>query len=412
MNKILWIGCFASDKDFNEMSKKGYNLASAQVSQKNLINGIEEASGCIIDTLNEYVLPPYPQYADKVIERKEWSHRKGAADVSVGYQNIKYYNHISSTSALVKETQAWALNHRNEKKLIVFVYSMRSPVMKAAKALKKIIPSAKVFLIVTDLPQFMDLGMSKMKALLKRIDWVGIQSLMKSVDGYVLYTRHMAVFLNIPNGMWMLMEGTLNLADVPQITVKQTQLKKIVVMYSGIIEKRYGIHELLDAFSLIENPDYELWITGGGNAAGLIEERAKTDGRIKYFGFLPSRQDVLKKQQQASMLINMRLPNETASAYCFPSKIFEYMASGRPVLSFKIDGIPEEYFDFMIEIEEVSKQAIKKAIEKVGCMTETERVDLGSKAREFVVNNKNTYVQAENIMNFVGGKYVESIMDM
>lgn len=404
MNKILWIGCFASDVDFKEMCKKGSNLTSAQVSQKNLINGIEEVSGCILDTLNEYVLPPYPQYSDKVIIRKEWSHKDGAKDISIGYRNLKYYKHISSTSALLKETYAWALNHMEEEELVVFVYSMRSPVMKAAKILKKVIPSAKVYLIVTDLPQFMDLGMSKIKAFFKKFDWVSIKRLMKSVDGYVLYTRHMATFLNIPKGKWMLMEGTLNLVDVPRITVKKAQTDKVVIMYSGIIERRYGIQELLDAFSLIENSNYELWITGGGNAIGLIEEIAKTDDRIKYFGFLPSRQDVLEKQQKATMLINMRIPNEPASAYCFPSKIFEYMVSGRPVLSFKIDGIPEEYFDYLIEIKEVSKHAIKSAIEKVGCMPECERVNLGSKAREFVVKNKNIYVQAENIMNFVWRK--------
>lgn len=34
MSQILWIGCLESDEEFKRKAKKGYDLASAQVSQK------------------------------------------------------------------------------------------------------------------------------------------------------------------------------------------------------------------------------------------------------------------------------------------------------------------------------------------------------------------------------------------
>ena len=48
MPQILWIGCLESDEEFRIKAKKGYDLASAQVSQKNLLYGIEEVSGVIL----------------------------------------------------------------------------------------------------------------------------------------------------------------------------------------------------------------------------------------------------------------------------------------------------------------------------------------------------------------------------
>ena len=60
MPQILWIGCLESDEEFKIKARKGYDLASAQVSQKNLLNGIEEVSGILCDSINGSVLPPYP----------------------------------------------------------------------------------------------------------------------------------------------------------------------------------------------------------------------------------------------------------------------------------------------------------------------------------------------------------------
>ena len=81
MPQILWIGCLESDEEFRIKAKKGYDLASAQVSQKNLLYGIEEVSGVECDSINGSVLPPYPVYKDRIIEPVEWEHKPGTKDL-------------------------------------------------------------------------------------------------------------------------------------------------------------------------------------------------------------------------------------------------------------------------------------------------------------------------------------------
>jgi glycosyltransferase involved in cell wall biosynthesis len=158
-------------------------------------------------------------------------------------------------------------------------------------------------------------------------------------------------------------------------------------MYSGVLDLRYGIKELLDAMNMLDDK-YELWLTGNGNAVPLIEERAKTDERIKYFGYFPSRLDLLKKQREATMLISTRDPSEPASRYCFPSKIFEYMVSGNPVLSTVIDGIPDEYFNYIIPLESISPEMLSEKIKGVASMDKKNRDEFGDKARRFVLESK------------------------
>lgn len=397
MPQILWIGCLESDEEFKIKAKKGYDLASAQVSQKNLLYGIEEVSGIECDSINGSVLPPYPVYQDRIIEPVTWEHKHGSMDISVGYKNDKYINRINCKKAMLKATDEWCKTRYKGSDVIVFVYSMRSAPMATACRIKEKIPQAKIYLIITDLPQFMDLGQSRVKAALKKIDWQSIKKMQKKFDGFILYAEKMAEYLEIPFNKWILMEGSYDTAE--QITAVKE--KKKAVMYSGKLDEQYGIKMLVDAFMSIQDSDIELWITGGGNTEGYIKACAKKDNRIKFYGFLPSRQDVLQKQAEASLLVNMRLPSELASGYCFPSKLFEYMATGTPVLSFDIAGIPREYLQYLYVVKQETVDALAKAIEETLSLDEASLQEQGNGAREFVINEKNTKTQCSKMWKFV-----------
>lgn len=397
MPQILWIGCLESDEEFKTKVKKGYDLASAQVSQKNLIYGIEDVSGIVCDSINGSVLPPYPVYEDRIVEPVEWEHKQGAKDISVGYKNDKYINRVNCKKAMVRAADEWCKTRYEGDDVIVFVYSMRSAPMATACHIKKKIPQAKIYLIITDLPQFMDLGQSRIKAVLKKIDWRSIKKMQQKFDGFILYAEKMAEYLAIPTENWMLMEGSYNTSE--QITVIKD--KKKAVMYSGKLDEQYGIKMLVNAFMSIQNSDIELWITGGGNAERYIKECAEKDARIKFYGFLPTRQDVLEKQAEASLLVNMRLPSESASSYCFPSKLFEYMATGTPVLSFNIAGIPREYLQYLYVVKQETVNALAKSIEETLGLDEVVLQKQGNEAREFVISEKNTKIQCSKMWKFV-----------
>ena len=397
MTQILWIGCLESDEEFKNKAQKGYDLASAQVSQKNLLYGMEEVSGIMCDSINGSVLPPYPAYQDRIIAPVIWEHKTGTMDISVGYKNDKYINRVNCKRAMLKAADEWCKTRYKGSNVIVLVYSMRSAPMATACRIKEKIPQARIYLVITDLPQFMDLGQNRIKAALKKIDWQSIKKMQKKFDGFILYAEKMAEYLEIPSDKWILMEGSYDTAE-QMATVKK---KKRAVMYSGKLDEQYGIKMLVDAFMSIQDSNIELWITGGGNTEGYIKACAMKDNRIKFYGFLPSRQDVLKKQAEASLLVNMRLPSEPASVYCFPSKLFEYMATGTPVLSFDIAGIPREYLQYLYVVKQETVNALAKEIEEKLSLDAESLQERGNGAREFVINEKNTKAQCSKMWKFV-----------
>lgn len=395
--KYLWIGVGNSKEAREEIAKKGGKLLSAEISNDALLSGLE-ANGIFCDTINSSRLPAYPEYPDKIIVPNAWTYKSGKTGISVGYKNKKYINLLSKKKSLVKEAKKWARENKDED-VTVFVYQMTAYFMAAASAVKKINKNAKIVLIVPDLPQYMDMNMSTIKKVLKKIDWLSIKHHMKKVDKYILYSKHMAEFLGLKDDSWTVMEGSYDASLMADENIEPKN-DIVSVMYSGVLDLRYGIKELLDAFAELPQ-NYELWLTGNGNAVPLIEERAKDDNRIKYFGYLPTRLDLLNKQREATMLISTRDPSEEASAYCFPSKIFEYMVSGNPVLSTKIKGIPDEYFDYLIPLDTLEKDYLKSKILEVGELSMEERIVYGVKAKDFILKKKNCNEQAKKIISFI-----------
>ena len=157
---------------------------------------------------------------------------------------------------------------------------------------------------------------------------------------------------------------------------------------------------LLDAFGMVRDSELKLVLCGSGDAEELVRERVKADERISFLGRV-DREIVLALQKNATILVNPRQNNEDFTKYSFPSKNLEYLSSGVPVIAYKLDGIPDEYDEFIIYPENDSVDALHKTIKTLSEMTDEERRCIGDKARCFVAENKNKNTQAQRIFEFI-----------
>ncbi|HHT38510.1 MAG TPA: glycosyltransferase family 4 protein, partial [Mollicutes bacterium] len=83
------------------------------------------------------------------------------------------------------------------------------------------------------------------------------------------------------------------------------------------------------------------------------------------------------------------------------SKTLEYMASGTPLLTTKLKGIPKEYYDYiyLFEDEDIEEMAIK--IKSILLYNQEELDRFGSNARKFVFKEKNHKIQTKAIIDFI-----------
>ncbi len=101
------------------------------------------------------------------------------------------------------------------------------------------------------------------------------------------------------------------------MTVPKAQ--KFSVLYTGRLNRRYGLELLLQAVKEWQDTDVELWLCGSGEMEEEIRSYAAQDPRIRFFGFLPH-EETVRLQRQATVLVNPRTNQGEYTKYSFPSK--------------------------------------------------------------------------------------------
>ncbi|QCY13780.1 glycosyltransferase [Pseudomonas sp. MPC6] len=250
----------------------------------------------------------------------------------------------------------------------VCVYAAHTPNLLAAFIFKKIF-NIPFFVYVPDLPSFMDMGMQRSSLLkfLKKIDGVIINHLISASSGLFVISKYMVE----DNPSWhskpyMVLEGISESSSAvkraDQSDCVESPAKKII-FYGGGLNRAYGIAELVEGF-IQSDLDYELWLCGRGDLESFLAETTKRCSAVKYLGNITPSQ-VSSIQSKSTLLVLTRDPKEVYTRYSFPSKLMEYMVSGVPVLTTRLDGIPDEYFDYFNVIEEFSISGISSALQAI-----------------------------------------------
>jgi glycosyltransferase involved in cell wall biosynthesis len=233
------------------------------------------------------------------------------------------------------------------------------------------------------------------------LDAWAFYSLAKRIDCFVLLTRFMAERLGVDERHYVVVEGiAAELLDDPVIE-EGARDKRCVFLYSGTLAARYGVMTLIEAFSRLPvTIAAELWICGDGDSRNRIQEAARNDARISYLGQL-SRSEVRQLQRRATVLVNPRPAAGEYTRYSFPSKTLEYMVSGRPVLMYRLPGVPDEYFEYVICPKSNDVDGLATALRDLSEMTPGELDAIGATGREFALREKNAAAQCRKVLDLL-----------
>lgn len=399
---ILFLGGLYTHDDEESIVKKSLNMPNfaANVHQWNIINGIDEINDIPTNILNADFVGSYPnEYKDIYIRKKHWSHKDGANDYSIGFLNIFIINHIIKIIAMTIKSIEWVIKTDNSNPVLI-IYSMHNPFLFAGAITKMIFKKVTLCLIIPDLPTFFisNAGRGFIYRFFKKIDCWFMEHLIKKFDCFVLLTNQMKDKLKIQNKPYIVIEG---IANEQHMRYKNNAVSNaITITYTGKIDIEFGIKRLLDAFLLIKEDNYKLIICGNGNGDKIVKEYALKDSRIDWRGSL-TRSEVLEIQANSTVLVNPRSAEEEFTKYSFPSKTIEYMLSGRPVIMNKLEGIPEEYYEYINWFDGEDPESMVKTIMRL-CSYDKQNLDIiGEKARDFILECKNETIQAKKMINMI-----------
>lgn len=330
------------------------------------------------------------QYKDLFLPTRRWEYA-GGENLELGCLNLPFIKQHQRYLSCKK-----ALRRSEDKNIII--YSAYLPFLKAIYKLDK---SYKITLVVTDLPEFYDLGRtSALTRFFRKRNNEKIYKCMERVDNFVLLTEQMREPLRVGDRPYTVVEGICD-PDMFASAPAEVGREEKTLLYTGTLHEKFGILNLVEAFSGIKAPDYKLVICGGGDSQEKIEAAAERDPRIEFLGFQPK--DRINALQLASTaLVNPRQNNEDFTKYSFPSKTMEYMLSGKPVIMYKLDGIPDEYDEFLQYVEGDSVDDLREKLTEICELPKIERDEIGLRAREFVAQNKNRKTQTKKILTLMG----------
>lgn len=132
-----------------------------------------------------------------------------------------------------------------------------------------------------------------------------------------------------------------------------------VVLYAGGLQAAYGVDKLIDAAALMPNADFHFY--GKGDQVARLETTRQTN--VIYGGFIGADR-LADAIVNADILINPRPVQSAFAEHSFPSKLLEYLASGKLVLTTRLPSIPTDLDSLFSYIEDESPEGIAASIRK------------------------------------------------
>ncbi|MBE6242657.1 MAG: glycosyltransferase family 4 protein [Bacteroidales bacterium] len=373
---------------------------AADALQKAIIYGLA-ANKMDFTLVNAPFVGSYPKrYKVPYIESFSFNYETLYATVNaknVGFCNLSVIKLVSRYHTMKRELIKH-IKSSGDKGNTLLIYSVHSPFLKACVEVKKRFPSTRIALIVPDLPEYMSDDKSLVRKLASYVNESLLDRLYKYVDGYVLLSKYMCDRLPVGKKPWTVVEGVYD--SVNEIEPLQHKTCVRYILYTGTLAARYGIQTLVKAFAGISDPSVRLYICGEGDSRPMIEEWTCKDSRIIYKGQV-TREEALMLQKNATLLVNPRTPEGDFTKYSFPSKNMEYLASGVPTLLYRLPGIPEEYYEYCFNLSETGVEALRDMLEDVIARSEEELEQMGRKARQFILNDKNPQKQVKKIIDLI-----------
>jgi len=345
MANILFIGRFYLRQNYNNVVQNSTNFIIDNAGnnlQWNYIKGFIE-NGVSVKAYTFPVLSP------KIVlsKRMHEIYLKNAIVIKPCIFNIhlvKQLNEFIYTFIL--------LLFKNRDNRPVVVYSYYLPIVFAA-VLAKAFPLRKftINLIIPDLPIYQSSSTLKIYRLLKTFENFILNKVVVFVNNFALITDNLnSVIPGIKKNNSVVIEGILD-SSVLKFSLPKL-FNRITFLYSGTLDPRYGVLDLLKAFMRIRNENIRLVILGEGPCKSEFITASRTDHRIYYFGNV-SYQRALWFQRRSTFLVNPRSDSLEYTKYSFPSKTLDYLGCLRPILGFRLSGMPKEYFPYIFSIEQI-----------------------------------------------------------
>ena len=372
-----------------------------------VINAMEEASGSMIDIYSTVPTRDFP-YTRKLFwgfQRVREASRPGRAFIIMPFVNLLGLKQITRLISCLWFTFGWILARRKDPSKVIVLYGLLVSHLYACLFLGFLF-RVKVVAIITDPPTQKQVDENLLYALPRKLDrWLLLKCL-NWLDGIVVLAEATSRLL-APGVPAIVVEAMISnevmefCRSHSEPSLPSSSDAPFVIMYAGQMdEKLYGLEILLEAFQQLDGPTFALWLFGRGRLAERVSQAAVDDPRIVYWGF-QGPEKVFTSMQKADVMVNARPLDALVTPFSFPSKILEYLAMGKLVVSARLPGIPPEYYPHLALLEEMTPQNLAARLREMAVWGPERKTQMEASARAFAWANKTQLQQGRRLCAFL-----------
>ncbi len=388
---VLYISDLASNAKLDAIKERtGTNPGYAiQKFSKLLLKGL------LSNSINAQVLsvPPVVSSYGKRIIRFKPEEENGIHYQYIPFINISVLKNICVFIYVLLYLIKWSCRNKSKKIIIC-------DVLKISSCLSVLFASwltgIKCVGLVTDMP-----GMTGMKEILYK-DMNALRklhfNLLAHFDAYIYISEESNKYINTKNHPYIVMEAIVDdeMLKYPNLSKRETS----DILYAGGLSELYGIGTLCKAFMKLPYEKARLILYGDGPFVDELKELTQKDPRIEYRG-LVANSEVVRAEVEATLLVNPRFTQAVYTHFSFPSKNYEYMASGTPIITTKLAAMPKDYYSYIYTFDEETVDGYYRTLNNTLQLGKDELESKGRAAKDFILNTKNYRIQGQRIVSFI-----------
>jgi len=182
--------------------------------------------------------------------------------------------------------------------------------------------------------------------------------------------------------------------------IKNTNKGSFNILYTGGLSINYGIDLLLNTFRLANRPEWRLFITGWGDSVNKVRDFSVNNPQVQFLGTVDNKK-LAELYQLADVLINPKLTSTSGAWLSFPSKIVEYLSTGKPVVSTNLPVFDADFRQHLIIAQSDTPEELIRCLEDVSSWNDQQRESWRAQTIKFVQEELSPVAQGTRIRGFV-----------
>ncbi len=363
-----------------------------------LMLALIEGFGKSVQGLSVASLLDFPKCKLLIAPKARWYFKESSLMTMLPFINLMGLKHLTRFVATFLFTLKWALQNRSSKRVII-MHGVQSCKIWGVLCACAFLP-ALTFSFLTD-----DLGLpmrweGRFSRMIRRIDVALMKQGLQRVSGILTMTQQLADRL-APGRPSLIIHAIHNSYNsFTALPKRRKQDRTLTVGYFGGLYESYGVDLLLDIWELDNRHNQHLVIAGVGDLEARVKMVAARDIRVKYLGFLPP-EELSGIYQDVDVLVNPRLTSSPIAALAFPSKLVEYLSTGKPVITTDLPVFDENFRRHLLIAKSDTPESLFHCIEEITLWSDEQYESWRIKSLDFLQNELSPLAQGQKIRYFV-----------